>query len=177
MMKETLKHQKAFDYYYALGETRSCAEVARKFCVSKTSVQKWSKAFEWQGRVQKRDAANAKKIINTTDESIVNVKTDYREQISKSLNAIQQLIDSIYDEEGNLTLTLKNCSDLKRSIDIFTQLVTLDLQLADDTQQATSNSRVLNEEQLKQLSVETLREIRKHVLIVQKLMNSTEQHK
>jgi predicted DNA-binding protein YlxM (UPF0122 family) len=76
-MKETLHHKEAFEFYYSLGEKRSYTEVARKFTVSRTSVAKWSKAFNWQKRVQLRDVENAKKLEAKTDKKVVDEKTDF----------------------------------------------------------------------------------------------------
>ena len=70
-MKETLRHQEAFDYYYSLGEKRSYPQVALKFTVSRTSVKKWSKAFGWLDRIVKRDKKNATALANKTDKQIV----------------------------------------------------------------------------------------------------------
>lgn len=60
-MHETLRHQKAFEYYYSLGHDRTYPKVASQFTVSRTSIKNWAKAFNWQQRVQERDMKNAKK--------------------------------------------------------------------------------------------------------------------
>lgn len=85
-MNETLRHREAFDYYYGLGDKRSCEEVARKLSVSATSVFKWKKAHDWDSRVEQRDIENARRIEKKTDDTIVNTKARYR-KIIKALIA------------------------------------------------------------------------------------------
>ena len=158
-MKETLKHQRAFDFYYGMGEDRSCSAVAQKLGVSKTSVQNWSKYFKWQKRVEERDRQNARRITSKTDDVIVNARVGYQQEILKIIDRLKQLINSVYDEDGNLSISIRNVRDLKRAMEMFIQLVTLDLQLRDDTQQATDDVHVITEEELSKLPRETLEKI------------------
>jgi len=51
-MKEKLKHKEAFEYYYSLGENRGLRKVAQKFNKTLTAVANWSKAFNWQDRIE-----------------------------------------------------------------------------------------------------------------------------
>lgn len=60
-MKETLRHKEAFEYYYSLGPTRSIPQVARQYSVSVAAVKKWSRAFNWQERIEQRDIENARR--------------------------------------------------------------------------------------------------------------------
>lgn len=69
-MKETLRHQEAFEYYYSLGEKRNITKVAREISVCRASVSKWSRVFSWQQRVLERDAKNAKALAKKTDNDI-----------------------------------------------------------------------------------------------------------
>jgi len=61
-MRETLRHVKALNYYYELGDSRGYPAVAREFTVSRTSVKKWAKEFDWQKRIEQRDIENAKEV-------------------------------------------------------------------------------------------------------------------
>jgi hypothetical protein len=56
-VKETEKHQRAFEVYFALGQNRSLEIVARKVGASVGAVKKWSRVFNWQQRVEDREAA------------------------------------------------------------------------------------------------------------------------
>jgi len=84
-MVETKRHGDAFDYYYSLGEGRSCQQVAIKLSVSRTSVQKWKKAFNWDERVIQRDLEINKRVEEKTNNAIANTKADYRALIKERL--------------------------------------------------------------------------------------------
>lgn len=84
-MKETLRHREAFEYYYSLGPTRSLPQVARQYSVSVAAVKKWSKAFNWQERVEQRDIENARRLEEKTNETIVAAKANYRKIIKAAI--------------------------------------------------------------------------------------------
>ena len=84
-MKETLRHKEAFEYYYSLGHDRSLISVALQCGVSERSVAAWSKAFDWQARVEQRDLENAKRLQQKTDETVVAVKARYRKVIGAAI--------------------------------------------------------------------------------------------
>jgi len=89
-MKETLRHKEAFEYYYSLGEKKSITEVARKFTLSRASVGKWSKAFNWQDRIIQRDIENGKRLEKKTDKNVVNSKADYRALIRQTVELYKE---------------------------------------------------------------------------------------
>lgn len=53
--RETLRHVEAFEMYLQLGSDRSYKLVAAQFNVSETAVAGWSLAFDWGGRIEKRE--------------------------------------------------------------------------------------------------------------------------
>jgi transposase len=55
-MREREHHEKAFEFYYALGEGRSYKQVAEEFSVSLGTVKLWGRSFDWKGRIAERDA-------------------------------------------------------------------------------------------------------------------------
>lgn len=64
--RENSRHLAAFECYYALGEDRSCAEVARRMGgVHPGTVEGWSSAFSWQARVAQRDKEVAALVAKT----------------------------------------------------------------------------------------------------------------
>lgn len=89
-MKEKLKHIEAFDYYYVLGDKRTLQSVAAKFTVSRQSISKWKKEFNWQKRIESRDINNGKKLEAKTDKAIVNSKADYRALIKKVVKKFEE---------------------------------------------------------------------------------------
>jgi len=112
-MKETLRHREAFEYYYSLGHDRSLTSVALQCGISERSVAAWSKAFDWQARIEQRDQENARRIQQKTDETIVGVKAKYRKVIGAAisdfvarLKAGQIVVDSVSDLERLVKLDL-----------------------------------------------------------------------
>lgn len=54
-VNESDRHRRAFEIYYALGEKRTIAEVARRVGVNDSAVFNWSAAFQWKKRVEERE--------------------------------------------------------------------------------------------------------------------------
>jgi len=92
-MKETLRHREAFEYYYSLGDKKSITEVARKFTLSRASISKWSKAFNWQDRIVQRDIENGKELSKKVNDNIVNSKADYRALIRQTVDLYKKRLD------------------------------------------------------------------------------------
>lgn len=84
-MRETLRHQEAFNYYYSLGEKRSIPQVAQRYTVSVAAVKKWSRAFNWQERVEQRDIENSRCMEEKVNETIVATKANYRKIIKVAI--------------------------------------------------------------------------------------------
>ena len=89
-MKEKLKHKEAFEYYYSLGDKRTLRKVSLQYTCSVPGVKKWSKAFNWQDRIELRDMNNGKKLEAKTDKAVVNSKADYRALIKKVVEEFKQ---------------------------------------------------------------------------------------
>lgn len=73
-MIETLRHQEAFEYYYSLGAARALPQVSQKSGVSLITVKRWSKAFNWQERIQERDNKNALALAKKNDSQLIRDK-------------------------------------------------------------------------------------------------------
>ena len=150
-MKETFRHKEAFEYYYSLGEKKSITEVARKFTLSRASISKWSKAFNWQDRIIQRDIENGKRLEKKTDNNVVNSKADYRALIRQTVELYKQrLID------GKIIIN--------RPQDLET-LVKLDLNLMGEASEITDDKSVheLVEEFRKVLSPEDVKKYIKQI--------------
>ena len=174
-MQEKLKHQKAFDFYYSLGGFRSYSRVAQRFSVSKTSVQKWSKEFNWQKRIKQRDISNAKRLQAKTDKVIIDTKAQYRADVSKTLHSVKLLLQSVQDTQGNFLFTIKNISDFKKTVDVFRSLVSLGLELMDEREQETLKVNREREEKFRKLSEEQRKEMIEHLLSAEKILNEANQ--
>lgn len=138
-MKETLRHAEAFEYYYSLGKDRSLKSVASRFKVDERSVARWSRNFNWQGRIVQRDMELAKKLQEGTNKSILDIKADYRKEINENLKIVKAEIQSalrvVIDETtGKKTVQLKfsvnEVDELIKLIASYEKLIRLDLELA-----------------------------------------------
>jgi hypothetical protein len=129
-MKETLRHKEAFEYYYILGDKRSYPQVASKFTVSRTSIKKWSKAFNWQERVEQRDIEIGKGLEAKTNENVVNTKADYRAEIKVQFSIFKFMLNKLIEKfKNNEPLEIKNLDNLKIVVDSYEKLIRLDLTL------------------------------------------------
>ena len=89
-MRETLKHKQAFNFYYALSDTRALPQVSQEFSISLVTAKRWSKAFSWQERIEQRDIGNAKKLEAKIDKAIVNSRAEYRTLIKKVVREFEK---------------------------------------------------------------------------------------
>ena len=93
-MKETLRHKQAFEYYYSLEEKRGLRKVAQEYDVCRSAVGKWSKAFNWQERVEQRDIEIAKKLEAEVNKAVVSSKADYRALIKKVVKEFEERLEA-----------------------------------------------------------------------------------
>lgn len=141
-MKETLRHQQAFEYYYMLGSERTLAKVASHFEVSNVSVTKWAKELDWESRVKARDDKNMATIREQNDLDVVKQMHAYRKVINASI------ADYIKRLKGN-EIKVDSVSD-------FAKLIKLDLELCGFIDQSTKTE---NETSVSDETAETFREI------------------
>ena len=132
-MKETKRHGDAFDYYYSLGNERSCQQVGIKLAVSRNSVQKWSQAFNWPERVIQRDLEINKRTEQKTNTAIVNTKADYRAGIAKDLASLkvirqryEKLIADATEKIESGAIEAKDVGDLDKLASALKKLHDLD---------------------------------------------------
>ena len=73
---ETPEMQKAFEYYYNLGEGRSYRKVAEAFQKSESTIQNWGKSFNWKERVKILDAKAKAESEKQLIDNIVKIRAD-----------------------------------------------------------------------------------------------------
>ena len=123
-MRETLKHQQAFEYYYMLGPERSLGKVASQFGVSRPTATMWSQKLNWDARIIERDNKNMQAIRDKNDEDVVSQMEAYRKIIKASVSDyIKRLKD------GKVKID---------SVNDFAKLVKLDMELTGYIQQVAS---------------------------------------
>ena len=85
-MKETEKHQKAFEIYY---EYRSILKVHEKMGISRQAIHKWSLAFGWKERCNVRE----KDINKGIDEKFVAGVVDKKAKMLEELDKLDLMVD------------------------------------------------------------------------------------
>lgn len=153
-MKETLRHTEIFEYYYAQGSGRSLQKVADKFAISRQSLSKWLKNFNWRERIRMRDIENAKEIAKRADITIVATKADYRKDIKNSLLIVKKIILTAVDSKTKqLKIEAKTPADIKALISAQETLYKLDLLLVGEATDRTevSNPDVLSDKTLEKI--------------------------
>jgi len=109
-MIETLKHKEAFEYYYSLGDKRSLKQLMQKYSVSIAALNNWSRAFDWQERVQIRDKNNALELEKRTDIKVVDDK-------AKMLSVVRAGINLFIENLKAGKVKVETIADLDRLID------------------------------------------------------------
>ena len=89
-MKETLRHIEAFNYYFLLGDRRSLQSVARKFTVSRTSIHKWAKVFDWKERVKQTDIEVSEILKKRLKKAAVYSKDNYRALVKEVMDQFEE---------------------------------------------------------------------------------------
>lgn len=117
-IREELHHQKIFDIYYAMGESRSLAKLRESILngldqdlasslPSLTTVKEWSRRFNWQDRITQRNIELSKRMEQKTNTTVLNQKADYRK-------IIKEAIDDWYKKFSDGKAGPENVSDLER---------------------------------------------------------------
>ena len=142
---ETKRHIEAFDEYYAMGKDRNLVAVARQCSAGERTVARWSKDFNWQGRVAQRDLENGKKIMAKTDETVVNTKADYRRDIRLVLQPIKAAINEVIVKdpktgELGVNLIVDDARQLAALVGALDRMVKLDMLLMGEADSRTDNT-------------------------------------
>jgi len=152
-MKETLKHKDVFNKYYLMGSNRSLSKL-RNILVSPEgtqevpslkSLKRWSKAFNWQERIEQRDIENSKKLDKKVNDAVVNSKADYRK-------LIKETVDLYRDKLKEKKIIINRPQDLDT-------LAKLDLTLMGEATEITEQKGL--EELDRKLSLLTIEELKK----------------
>ncbi len=109
LVKEQAHQEKAFEYYFALGEKRSYQKVSQQFGVSLSTVKLWGKSFRWKERIRERDVQVAREVATRT----LNDEVSRRERSLQIVQlALVQLAKAI--AEGKVKMTLGDVDKLIR---------------------------------------------------------------
>ena len=126
---ETPRHTDAFEFYFGLGGLRSYPAVAREFNVSKTSVVKWARAFNWKERCHVRDQLIAKNVSEQTTISTVNLKAKRLKEVSKIQEILDKVIHTAVDELERTKIKTKTPADIRALVSAKDQMIRVEQSL------------------------------------------------
>lgn len=125
---ETPLHMKAFEYYYSLGDIRSLSKVAEQFGVTRATVTRWNRKFNWQERIQERD----RKVEQLLEEEAIQDAKAAKQQYRA---IIQATVRKFVEKLSTGQIEVKKIEDLER-------LVKLDLLLMGEATERGENYNV-----------------------------------
>jgi hypothetical protein len=117
---EQQHHREAFEMYYMMNpDKRSMREVARQVGKAASTVQGWAKAFNWEERVQVRDAQVARQfseLQQRNNDTLVEIKASFH-KVLKAL--IADAIESIKKKR----LGIEDVNDLLKVMKLDLELL------------------------------------------------------
>ena len=143
-MKETLRHKEAFEQYYVMGNDRSLAKLMSVKCpygVRKLKTyERWSKAFNWQERVEQRDIEIGRELPAKTNETVLDIKANYRAEIKAQFSILKKMLNELIgkfkedeskDNKGKdkKGIEIKDVTGLKDVLGCYEKLIRMDLTL------------------------------------------------
>ncbi|MBP8991717.1 MAG: hypothetical protein KBG82_07035 [Spirochaetes bacterium] len=140
MKEETLRQKQIFDIYYSLGDKRSLEKLKENLkntpeysekTPSLDTLKSWSKKFNWQERIQQRDAEISKGLEKKINQDIINEKAEHRKLIKAILNELKRSLIEYQNEikEGIKPAQIETIKDLKDISQIIDTLIKLDLNI------------------------------------------------
>ena len=152
-MRETPKMEQMFEYYYMLGEDRTIAQVSEHFNLSRQTISKYSKQFNWRERVYERDTKILNELRKENNNDIKATMNSYRKVIKASVaDYINRLksnkikVESVKDFVKLVELEMKICGFQAQEFD--RQLEEKAFGLSKETQQTISEITEALEEQV-----------------------------
>jgi len=132
---EGIEEHAAFEFYLALGSSRTVKQVAKKFGKKPAVVDSWRAMFEWDTRVMQRERVVKRKLEAETDRSMLDVARAYRSHLSL-------LIETYMDNPSGI----KDVGELLRAMKTDTELA----KLTDEPETDTGGLRDMSPEQLRE---------------------------
>ena len=140
MKEETLRQKQIFDIYYSLGDKRSLEKLNETLkntpeysdkTPSLDTLKSWSKKYNWQERIQQRDAEISKGLEKKINQDIINEKAEHRKLIKAILNELKRSLIVYQNEikEGIKPAQIETIKDLKDISQIIDTLIKLDLNI------------------------------------------------
>ena len=94
-VQEQKRHKEAFEIYYNM-DRRSLSKVAKTFHVSNVTMGKWARQFDWQRKVDQRDALAAQ----TLDEMLQKQRVVRTRKHLEQLQKVQEVANKVIERKG-----------------------------------------------------------------------------
>ena len=122
-MRETKRHTDAFEYYYGLGDDRNFKLVESEYNVSNMTVARWSKAFNWQARIEQLDKKIAKEAEALLQKKHIEFKRKQYEQMVNDIDDIDKMVkyqkavyNTALDKDGKPVIKIGSIRDMKDTV-------------------------------------------------------------
>jgi hypothetical protein len=101
LVREQPHQEKAFEFYYGLGEKRNYEKVAKEFNVSPSTVKLWGRSFRWKERLRERDLEVARQMASR----VISNEINHRERNLQIVHmALVQLAKAVADGQVRMSL-------------------------------------------------------------------------
>ncbi|GAI80662.1 unnamed protein product, partial [marine sediment metagenome] len=102
-MREELGHKEIYDLYYVMGKERSLTKLREKLMspechqdvTSLRTLKRWSKAFNWQERIEQRDIEISRGLEIKTNETVISIKAGFKAEIKVQLNIFKTMLNKL----------------------------------------------------------------------------------
>lgn len=142
-MVETARHAEAFEYYYNGGNRRPDHEIAQKFTVSRQSIVKWKREFNWKERARQRDIEVARKFEKEVVKEIVNEKADWLRDIRIAAGYPKKMLSNTKEELESGNLKIKSALELDKAVAAMERLFKMHMALIGESGESIEHKIVI----------------------------------
>ena len=103
-----IQHE-AFNFFYAMGHSRTLALVAKQFGYGEDTIRNWSSNFYWMNRIEKQELKKYEKMRKSMTEALEAERKRY-------LEIVKELITSFEKELKEKLVKIKSIYDLEKVI-------------------------------------------------------------
>jgi len=116
LLKETWKHQNIFETYLLLGPSRTIPALSKATGISSKVLGTWRKSFDWDARLQERDA-KAMAVISAENDKLLQTVIKKRHQ--QAYQSIQdKALDYLTNKHSSFSKSKTPARDAAIALDI-----------------------------------------------------------
>lgn len=107
LREETPEQKQAFESYFLMGDDRSYRKLAKQLGKGSTTISNWAKQFNWQERIEQRDAQVDKIVEQRNNKTMAEIRLEQARQIDAIMNVF-------WEDVVKGKVTLDSWSDYER---------------------------------------------------------------